>query len=148
MPCYQGLRNYSNHSITVEIQHCSHLRHGRSALNSYASQFVCSCIHHSATEWMDTFFEHCTGCRVDFMTLHIYTCDVATIKIEVDKMAARYNRPVWVTEFMCPNTGRPLEREVNFMDSAMQVSYVTSGNRNSQELKSSVAESNLFVSAI
>ena len=56
------------------------------------------------------------------MTMHIYTCDVTKIKAQVESLAARYNRPIWLTEFMCPNVGQTLEREVNFMENALQVS--------------------------
>ncbi len=31
--------------------------------------------HLSATDWLDQFFEACDGCRVDFVALHLYSCN-------------------------------------------------------------------------
>ena len=58
---------------------------------------------------------------MDFITLHIYTCDVALIKSTVQGLTARYKRPIWITEFNCPNKGKSLEREISFMRSALEV---------------------------
>ena len=48
-----------------------------------------SCITATAEEWLDKFFLHCVGCRVDFMTAHI--CAHAAVKLSLLRIQA--NRP-------------------------------------------------------
>lgn len=80
-----------------------------------------SCITATAEKWLDEFFVHCKGCRVDFITAHIYTCNVDAIRSYVQSLSLRYNRPVWLTEFNCPNYKGSLERQINFMQKALKV---------------------------
>jgi len=68
--------------------------------------------------WFDDFFGNCTGCRVDFLSSHIYTCDIAELKTFLTSLK-KYNKPIWLTEFACPAAGQPIEVEMNFMKEAL-----------------------------
>lgn len=39
----------------------------------------------------------------------------------INDLVARYNRPVWLTEFACPNEGGTLDRQITYMRSALKV---------------------------
>jgi len=60
------------------------------------------------------FFGNCTGCQVDFLTTHIYTCDVTELKNYIDSLK-KYNLPIWLTEFACPASGQPDQVELDYM---------------------------------
>eukprot|EP01006_Ploeotia_vitrea_P003617 TRINITY_DN112929_c0_g1_i1.p1 TRINITY_DN112929_c0_g1~~TRINITY_DN112929_c0_g1_i1.p1 ORF type:complete len:273 (+),score=26.35 TRINITY_DN112929_c0_g1_i1:23-820(+) len=61
--------------------------------------------------WLDEFFRHCKGCRVDFVAVHWYAqafshnskagCNKTALFDYIRFFATRYKRPVWVTEFSC-----------------------------------------------
>lgn len=82
---------------------------------------TCRCITGTAEKWLDEFFIHCKNCRVDFMTAHIYTCNVDAVKSHVQSLALRYKRPVWLTEFNCLNERGRLAKQINFMQRALEV---------------------------
>jgi len=68
--------------------------------------------------WFDAFFGNCTGCRVDFLTSHIYTCDINQFTTFINGLK-KYNKPIWLTEFACPAAGQPIAKEIEFMKQAL-----------------------------
>lgn len=68
--------------------------------------------------WFDQFFANCTGCKVDFIATHIYTCNVTELQVYLDSLK-KYNKPIWLSEFACPASGQPIEVEINFMKQAL-----------------------------
>lgn len=56
--------------------------------------------------WLDAFFGNCSamygkdGCRISYVAVHDYTCNVDELKEYLEDIYSRYgNRPVWLTEF-------------------------------------------------
>lgn len=64
------------------------------------------------------------GCRVDFMAVHMYTCSMYALRENVQKVWSLYRRPIWITEFNCPNAGGPLTRQIAYAKQA--VAYLNS----------------------
>lgn len=55
--------------------------------------------------WLEQFFGNCTGCRVDFITVHWYAewgggCSPNAFIKYVNRFT-KYGKPLWVTEFSC-----------------------------------------------
>jgi len=72
----------------------------------------------SPIPWFDDFFSNCTGFRVDFLTTHIYTCDIQQFKDYMNGLK-KYNKPIWLTEFACPGAKLPIDQEIQFMKNAL-----------------------------
>jgi len=68
--------------------------------------------------WFDAFFGNCTGCKVDFLTSHIYTCNITELQSFLTKLK-KYNLPIWLTEFACPAAKQPESVELAFMKDAL-----------------------------
>jgi len=68
--------------------------------------------------WFDDFFGNCTGCKVDFLTSHIYTCNMTELTSFLTKLK-KYNLPIWLTEFACPAAKQPVSVEIEFMKAAI-----------------------------
>ncbi len=61
--------------------------------------------------WLKDFFAACTGCEVDYVAIHWYNCDLASLKtyIEGDNKGTfegftQFGKPLWLTEFSCDAT--------------------------------------------
>jgi hypothetical protein len=61
--------------------------------------------------WLKDFFAACTGCEVDYVAIHWYNCDLASLKtyIEGDNKGTfegftQFGKPLWLTEFSCDST--------------------------------------------
>jgi len=72
----------------------------------------------SPVPWFDAFFGNCSGCKVDFLTTHIYTCDINELKTFITSVK-KYNKPIWLTEFACPAAKQPDSVELDFMKAAL-----------------------------
>lgn len=48
--------------------------------------------------YLDSFFEKCTNCQIDYVAFHWYACDLPQLKEQVNKYR-KYGRPLWITEF-------------------------------------------------
>lgn len=70
------------------------------------------------TQWFVDFFGNCSGCRVDFLTTHIYTCDINQFTTFLNNLK-RFNKPIWLTEFACPAAHQPIDFEINFLKQAL-----------------------------
>ncbi|GAA4032870.1 hypothetical protein GCM10022212_34900 [Actimicrobium antarcticum] len=57
--------------------------------------------------YLDAFLAACAGCKIDFIPVHWYACDVPALKAYVDRFR-KYNKPIWITEFACGD--RPHEQ--------------------------------------
>jgi len=68
----------------------------------------------SPVPWFDDFFKQCTNCKVDFLTTHIYSCNMTEITDFINSLK-KYNKPIWLTEFACPAAGQPDSFELTFM---------------------------------
>ncbi|XP_071108550.1 uncharacterized protein [Haliotis cracherodii] len=55
-------------------------------------------------KWLDEFFKECTGCKVDSVAVHSYTCGVDNDMRFLETVHNRYKKQVWLTEFACPHT--------------------------------------------
>eukprot|EP01111_Echinosteliopsis_oligospora_P007614 TRINITY_DN2284_c0_g1_i1.p1 TRINITY_DN2284_c0_g1~~TRINITY_DN2284_c0_g1_i1.p1 ORF type:complete len:442 (+),score=131.78 TRINITY_DN2284_c0_g1_i1:38-1363(+) len=69
--------------------------------------------------WFDEFFGNCTNCQVDFLTTHIYTCNVTQIEQFITNLK-KYNKPIWLTEFACPAANQPVSVEISFMKEVLE----------------------------
>jgi len=74
----------------------------------------------SPVPYFDAFFGNCTGCKVDFIATHIYTCDINELTTYLNSLK-KYNKPIWLTEFACPAAGKPDSYEMDFMKQALHL---------------------------
>jgi Glycosyl hydrolase catalytic core len=42
-----------------------------------------------------------------------YTCNLRALQSNIQKAHRLFGRPIWVTEFNCPNAGGPVARQVS-----------------------------------
>jgi hypothetical protein len=69
--------------------------------------------------WFDQFFAACTNCRVDYLAIHWYACTKESLEMHVTT-AKKYNRPIWVTEFDCADSGaQPVDVQRAYMKAAV-----------------------------
>lgn len=54
--------------------------------------------------YLKDFFAACSNCQVDYVAVHWYNCDGASLKSYLD-MFKQFNRPIWLTEFACAYGG-------------------------------------------
>jgi len=68
--------------------------------------------------WLEQYMALCAKCRIDAIALHWYGCDVNALAAYLDKRARQFDKPLWLTEWSCPNwAGNP----VAFMQKALPV---------------------------
>ncbi len=53
--------------------------------------------------YMDAFLAACKDCKIDFIPVHWYNCDLSSLQWYIGKFK-KYNKPIWLTEFSCANT--------------------------------------------
>jgi hypothetical protein len=51
-------------------------------------------------DWLQKFFDACTGCQVDYIAMHWYACDKPAIVSTLAKYE-KFGKELWVTEFSC-----------------------------------------------
>jgi hypothetical protein len=51
--------------------------------------------------WLDQFFAACVGCQVDYIAAHWYACTKPALQTILARYEAKYNKPLWLTEFSC-----------------------------------------------
>jgi hypothetical protein len=54
--------------------------------------------------YLKDFFAACQNCQVDYVAVHWYNCDGASLKSYLD-MFKQFNRPIWLTELACAYGG-------------------------------------------
>lgn len=62
--------------------------------------------HHinDGIQWLHDFFAVCTGCKVDAIAFHTYTCHGRFLRDHLDLYRV-FGKPMWVTEFACAEGG-------------------------------------------
>ena len=50
--------------------------------------------------YLQDFFAACADCRVDYVAVHWYNCDLPSLKWYLDQFT-QFSRPIWLTEFAC-----------------------------------------------
>ncbi|ADO71455.1 glycosyl hydrolase [Stigmatella aurantiaca] len=68
--------------------------------------------------YLDAFFAACTNCKVDYVAVHWYACDVSALSWYIG-LFKKYNKPIWLTEFACG------DRPHNEITLAVQKKYMT-----------------------
>ena len=70
------------------------------------SPAIAPCTHcnMSPFQWLDEFFQHCHGCRVDHIATHAYWCHADQTMHYLKQLWDRYHKPIWLTEFACPKS--------------------------------------------
>lgn len=54
--------------------------------------------------YLTDFFAACQGCRVDYVAVHWYNCDLASLRWYLGEFAS-FGKPIWLTEFACAYGG-------------------------------------------
>jgi hypothetical protein len=54
--------------------------------------------------YLQDFFAACSNCQVDYVAVHWYNCDGASLKSYLD-LFKQFGRPIWLTEFACAYGG-------------------------------------------
>lgn len=62
------------------------------------------CHDTNPVSYLTDFFAACAGCRVDFVAVHWYNCDVDSLKWYLGQFE-QFGRPIWLTEFACAYGG-------------------------------------------
>jgi hypothetical protein len=52
-------------------------------------------------DWLDQFFAACTGCKVDYIALHWYSCTGSALTNYIQEAESKYTQDIWLTEFSC-----------------------------------------------
>ncbi|KAI0916567.1 hypothetical protein AcV5_003021 [Taiwanofungus camphoratus] len=74
------------------------------------------------TAWLDAFLAACAGCTIDAIAIHIYDAatNIAYYESYIAGVVAKYNKPVWVTEFGATGTDAQVQaflgEMVQFLD--------------------------------
>ena len=73
----------------------------------------------SPTDWFDEFFaaDGCGVDTVDFIATHKYGCNATALVEYVQSLSARYQKPVWLTEFSCSESSP--EKQLAFQQEAL-----------------------------
>jgi hypothetical protein len=82
-----------------------------------------SCQETDPFKYLDEFFAACKDCRVDYVGFHIYTAcqgdgnnKAQWLKNHVETYKARFDKPLWLTEFACDNAGSLAEQKAFMLD--------------------------------
>ena len=62
------------------------------------------CHDTNPVSYLQDFFAACQGCQVDYVAVHWYNCDGASLEWYLDQFK-QFNRPIWLTEFACAYGG-------------------------------------------
>jgi hypothetical protein len=62
------------------------------------------CHDTNPADYLSDFFAACVGCRVDYVAVHWYNCDLASLEWYLGEFAA-FGKPLWLTEFACAYGG-------------------------------------------
>ncbi len=74
-------------------------------------------------DYLRAFFSACDGCRVDYVAVHWYNCDLPSLRDYLEpgnnlEGFEQFGRPVWLTEFSCNGSASVAEQEA-FMREAI-----------------------------
>jgi hypothetical protein len=85
-----------------------------------------NCADPSVTDpytYLREFFQDCVGCRVDYVAVHWYNCDLPSLQGYIDgndtlEGFAQFGKPIWLTEFCCDNSNSPAAQQA-YMQAAI-----------------------------
>ncbi len=74
-------------------------------------------------QYLKDFFKACSGCRVDYVAVHWYNCDLPSLRDYLESGGnlegfEQFNRPIWLTEFSCDGDASAEQQEA-FMRQAI-----------------------------
>jgi|HubBroStandDraft_2_1064218.scaffolds.fasta_scaffold06909_1 hypothetical protein len=87
---------------------------------SPAVNFCGGCSDPSITDpytWLKDFFAACADCKVDYIAVHWYNCDLPSLQGYIEgndsglEGFVQFGKPIWLTEFSCDNTHSPAEQQ-------------------------------------
>jgi hypothetical protein len=58
------------------------------------------CHDTNPVHYLSDFFAACQGCTVDYVAVHWYNCDTASLTWYLDQFK-QFGKPIWLTEFAC-----------------------------------------------
>ena len=70
--------------------------------------------YYDPIDYLDDFFDICPDCRVDAISIHAYMEDAGGVEWYVDRFA-KYNKPIWMTEFSHWKDWTTLEDQKRFL---------------------------------
>jgi hypothetical protein len=82
-----------------------------------------SCNGTSPYQYLKDFFAACTNCKVDYVAVHWYNCDLPSLKDYLEPGGnlegfEQFGKPIWLTEFSCNGSASVAENET-FMRAAI-----------------------------
>jgi hypothetical protein len=75
-----------------------------------------NCNGTSPYQYLKDFFAACTGCKVDYVAVHWYNCDLPSLKDYLEpgnnlEGFEQFGKPIWLTEFSCNGSASVAEQE-------------------------------------
>jgi hypothetical protein len=74
--------------------------------------------------WLKDFFAACSGCKVDYVAVHWYNCDLPSLQGYIDGNGAglegfvQFGKPIWLTEFCCSGSSTAADQKA-YMQAAV-----------------------------
>lgn len=67
-------------------------------------------------QYLKDFFAACTNCRVDYIAVHWYNCDLPSLQDYLEPGGNlegfyQFNKPIWLTEFSCDTSATAAQQE-------------------------------------
>jgi hypothetical protein len=75
-----------------------------------------NCNGTSPYQYLKDFFAACTNCKVDYVAVHWYNCDLPSLKDYLEPGGSlegfeQFGKPIWLTEFSCGGSASAAEQE-------------------------------------
>ncbi len=95
-------------------------------LVSPAVNFCGGCTDPSITDpytYLSDFLAACTGCKVDYIAVHWYNCDLPSLQGYIEGNGSlqgfvQFGKPIWLTEFSCDGTAS-VDQQKAYMQAAI-----------------------------
>jgi putative glycosyl hydrolase len=73
--------------------------------------------------YLKNFFADCQGCKVDYIAVHWYNCDLSSLRGYIDGDGnfpgfVQFGKPIWLTEFAC-NSAATVAEQKAYMQAAV-----------------------------
>ncbi len=74
-------------------------------------------------QYLKDFFAACPGCKVDYVAVHWYNCDLPSLQAYIDggttlEGFVQFGKPIWLTEFSCDGTATVAQQQA-YMEAAV-----------------------------
>ncbi len=81
------------------------------------------CHDTSPYQYLKDFFAACPGCRVDYIAIHWYNCDLPSLRDYIEPGGnlegfEQFGKPIWITEFSCDPSASVAEQQA-YMEEAL-----------------------------